>query len=626
MKTLFTSILAFILPIIVSSQTQVSYPSLKNNCIKLSQQSNETIADYCELFIDSSTNVTFDNLLRTPSKYRFSFLAKGSEIKIPLGATGWVRFKIKNDDSILIQQFITIRSRIIERTQLFTINERGTIDSSKMIGFDVPFNAQNTPTQYPSFPVIFRPDETCFFYLYLDQRQYPLTTQLELNPIADTLPLISLHLSGFVVGAFFFYVCLAFGMYLFARKKLYLAYFLYALSGFGYFLSTSGMGYEAFWSNCFSFAPVANNVFGCLTIACFYTFTRYFFETAIHYPKANAIIKLGTGLALFLVFTAVFRKQLPIETYKQTGTLAYCCLSPVIITILYVALNAYFQRKQKDALFFLIGFSTYLASLVTILMNESGFRQFKYLADVAMPTFNFFSELTIFLAILSYRLKDEFVKQKLKELEFQQTLWNQRTRISHDLHDDVGSTLNSITVFSEVAKLQTQAINNPEMSKILTRIGDMANQLNDTISDIVWSVNPQNDVFENITTKMRFFAADLLVQQNVVIDFQADEKLNALNLSADTRKNFYLIFKEAITNIYKYAHCSTLRIHFELLDSQIKMRIIDDGVGFDCSKISVGNGQTTMQDRAKNLNGCLKVLSKPNEGTEVHLTFPYREV
>ena len=127
-------------------------------------------------------------------------------------------------------------------------------------------------------------------------------------------------------------------------------------------------------------------------------------------------------------------------------------------------------------------------------------------------------------------------------------LQNIRNSIADDLHDDIGSTLSSINIMSELAKEKS-----PEALTLLASIGESTNTLQDNMSDIVWAIKATNDRFENITQRMNQFAAEILDAKNIELDFKSDESLSASRLTMEQRKNFYLFFKEVINNAAKYA-------------------------------------------------------------------------
>ena len=150
----------------------------------------------------------------------------------------------------------------------------------------------------------------------------------------------------------------------------------------------------------------------------------------------------------------------------------------------------------------------------------------------------------------------------IKKVESQQALLNERLRISRELHDDIGSTLGSISIYSEVAKKRTEKKENT--SEVLSKIGHASRELIDKMSDIVWSLNPNNENFEQLQNRMMAFAAMILATRNIQYDFIADEELKRIQLTGEQRKNIFLIFKEALHNIVKYADCKTARITFSV--------------------------------------------------------------
>jgi len=215
--------------------------------------------------------------------------------------------------------------------------------------------------------------------------------------------------------------------------------------------------------------------------------------------------------------------------------------------------------------------------------------------------------------------------RRRRKLQSRQEMLNERLRISRELHDDIGSTLGSISIYSEVAKNRSQKDQNA--GEAISKIGIASRELIEKMSDIVWSINPNNESFEQLQNRMRAFAAMMLTPRDVHNDFIVDEQLKAIQLTAEQRKNIFLIFKEAIHNIVKYAACTTVEIKLSLQNNLLEMQIKDDGRGFDVDKLDSetnsgtlgGNGLKNMQARAEDINASLNIRSEINEGTTVEL-------
>jgi two-component system sensor histidine kinase UhpB len=223
---------------------------------------------------------------------------------------------------------------------------------------------------------------------------------------------------------------------------------------------------------------------------------------------------------------------------------------------------------------------------------------------------NFLLGGLVLLVLLSYFIYNNFrTASKLK-------LQNIRNKIASDLHDDVGSTLNSISIYSEVAKQKSPAVVDE-----LEHIGDASRKIIEVMSDIVWTINPKNDTFENIIDRMSSIAYNLLKAKNIEHTFRADEGLGEFKLSLESRRNFYLIFKEALNNLVKYSNANRAFISLTNENGLIKLSIRDNGLGFDVLQTSRGNGLLNMKNRAAEMKAQLNIESEKGNGAHIELTF-----
>ena len=191
-----------------------------------------------------------------------------------------------------------------------------------------------------------------------------------------------------------------------------------------------------------------------------------------------------------------------------------------------------------------------------------------------------------------------------------------RNKIAADLHDDIGSTLNSISVYSEVAKKDAV-----RKEFALNMIGESSRKIIDSMSDIVWSINPENDSFDKIIFRMRSLTYNLLKAKKIDCTFKADESLNELRLPMQTRRNFYLIFKEALNNLVKYSQAGRASVTLLYEKRQVALIIHDDGIGFDVSTKFNGNGLYNIKRRANEINAQVNIESSVGAGTSIELNF-----
>lgn len=193
-----------------------------------------------------------------------------------------------------------------------------------------------------------------------------------------------------------------------------------------------------------------------------------------------------------------------------------------------------------------------------------------------------------------------------------------RNRIAKDLHDDMGSTLSSIRIISEV--LQSQLPDNQSnTAAMLQRISQGAASLSDSMQDIIWSIKTDNDTLEDMLSRMRSFALKLLESKQIQFKSNITENFDHTFLSIEQRRNIYLIFKEAVNNAVKYAQCTEIQFIIQVIDKHFTMIIVDNGQGFDDTQISYGNGLQNMQKRAQELKGNCNIQSELGRGTRVEV-------
>jgi two-component system, NarL family, sensor histidine kinase UhpB len=214
--------------------------------------------------------------------------------------------------------------------------------------------------------------------------------------------------------------------------------------------------------------------------------------------------------------------------------------------------------------------------------------------------------------VIGWLLFNRFkIKRRLQE----QLLRNQ---IAGDLHDDIGSTLSSIDISSRIALVKKD--DTAAVEEQLIKIRLQAQKTMDSMSDIVWSVNPYYDNFESMLARMKEFAAEIGEPQQIALQFDVAKEVEAFTFDTDKRKNIFLIFKEAVNNAVKYSRCSLLAIQFLKNNAgDFIMRVHDNGSGFDEASIKKGNGLRNMQARAAHITGQLNVQSSEGNGTIIEL-------
>jgi ligand-binding sensor domain-containing protein/two-component sensor histidine kinase len=244
--------------------------------------------------------------------------------------------------------------------------------------------------------------------------------------------------------------------------------------------------------------------------------------------------------------------------------------------------------------------------------------------EIAPPIWKtwWFSGLAVLLTVGAiYFLLDQRFKRFL-ELE------KVRTRIATDLHDDIGASLSRISMLSEVVKHQN-GITNPASAQRLTQIASDARGLVDSMSDIVWAINPRRDSIESVVDRVCSFAADTLGTKNVHWTVETPPELKHLHLTAEEKRNLYLIFKEAVNNAARHSDCENASLKIRIERGSLIAEIFDDGKGFSPENQSNeralgGRGLENMRTRAAEIGGALRFEAIENAGMKIILTLPLK--
>jgi two-component system, NarL family, sensor histidine kinase UhpB len=234
-------------------------------------------------------------------------------------------------------------------------------------------------------------------------------------------------------------------------------------------------------------------------------------------------------------------------------------------------------------------------------------------------TRNFILAGFVLTALLGYFLFNRYqLKRRINE---QEALLAVRENIAKDLHDEVGSTLTSIKILSEVSG-KNLSNDQTKTSSFLQKIAEQSAAAQQGISDIVWAVKPENDKIENLIIRMREYVAHTLESKNINTNISINEYLLRKTLSMNQRRDFLLIFKETINNIAKHAGATEVQIKLDKSGDNLSLQINDNGKGFDVLKQTSSNGLKNMKARADALHGSLTISSEFGRGSAIYLTIP----
>jgi ligand-binding sensor domain-containing protein/two-component sensor histidine kinase len=241
------------------------------------------------------------------------------------------------------------------------------------------------------------------------------------------------------------------------------------------------------------------------------------------------------------------------------------------------------------------------------LWNKSGTSIKLIITPPFWLTWWFITLMTLLLGMILYYLSTSRIKHQL-------AIEKLKTKLAADLHDNVGASLTEISILSEVAVHKSNGEANP---KELKNISEIARHLIDTMSDIVFVVNPERDSLYDLIIKLKDSYNDFLNSVGISFKVKNIDKTNDIRLPMDYKQNLLLIFKEGINNSIKHSKCSKIILEANIRSDVIEMILSDDGKGFDEKKMIYGNGLRNMESRAKKIGGKMKWQSSQEKGTVI---------
>ncbi len=196
-----------------------------------------------------------------------------------------------------------------------------------------------------------------------------------------------------------------------------------------------------------------------------------------------------------------------------------------------------------------------------------------------------------------------------------------RSQIASDLHDDMGSSLSSIHIFSELLRKSGH-----DSHDLLSKIESNAKDTLDALDDIIWLVKPSNDKFSDLGMHISEFAIPLFESKNIHFEIDFPDSIAELALPMETRRNIFLIIKESVNNLIKYSDCTEALIKADYDGEDLCFIVRDNGKGFDPDALTNRNGIKNLKARAKQINACLQIHSSPGNGTEIRLTICGKDI
>lgn len=588
-------------------------------------------------YIDASGHGGLNRILQTPFDVPYD-LFKSQFNQSPTGRVLWQKFEITNHTDSILQMYLYC-GRINYLNLYFVAANRPVqkIQGGYLYPFqqDHPFLEQLTQTSRLQLLPFQKGElyleliqQTEFFtlddtYLYSEPALFQKVGEHAIAHQQRTIfPLLFL---GIMICQLLYVM----SQWLITRRREYAYYFFYLLVIAVYFLSVYEISFQVrfLFTRYPSLSIYLNKTLLMLPYFFYFRFIRSFLEMPLHYPVMNKwIIRTEYFVLTYLVLDLTFI----IITYQlklERELFAY------VLTVLFIVCTGfmiYLFNQRKTLIYFIVsgslfvGLGNIIGLVLDYLENEKITR---HVADTLI-----FSEVGIILEVfcftagLSYKAVST-EKEKIKSQEnlieqlkanelLQNKMQNIRNTLAQDLHDDIGSTLSSISILSNLALKEKNADHH---FTAMHEIKDSSISLMEKMDDIVWSINPKNDSLDNLLLRVKRFATALFEAKNIDYTIRIQENMDEVKLPMEWRQHIYLICKEAINNLVKYADATQALIEVSYQKDTLELLIQDDGRGFDSSKPFTGNGLLSMRNRSDQMAALLEIDSAAGQGSRIGL-------
>jgi PAS domain S-box-containing protein len=210
---------------------------------------------------------------------------------------------------------------------------------------------------------------------------------------------------------------------------------------------------------------------------------------------------------------------------------------------------------------------------------------------------------------------------QLRQQAEQAAITQERVRLSRELHDSVVQLLYSIKLFAKSGKNAYHLGDEAEVQHCLTELGDSAQQALKEMRLLVYELRASALETDGLTVALQHRLDAVEQRVGVMARLQVNQ---AAKLPPQVEKEFYHIAIEALNNTLKHAQATTVTINIECNTQEIKLEIMDNGLGFALNGLEHqgGMGLLSMRERAERLGGQLTIETQPGAGVQIKVEVP----
>lgn len=267
-------------------------------------------------------------------------------------------------------------------------------------------------------------------------------------------------------------------------------------------------------------------------------------------------------------------------------------------------------------------------------MNNAGAINDKELILAIIYTFIAFILMTIAVVVFVYYSRKKIIQKEIEnkdmEIKYQKEILKaiilaqeeERSRIARDLHDDISSKLNIISLSSYM--LNAEDLSDKEQKEVTANIINVCGKVLQSTRRISYDLLPP--VLENfgLDVAIEELCNNFSIANKIQINYKNTCKQTIFeDIPINNHLHLYRILQELINNSIRHGDARKIDIQFTVEDGRRICEYIDNGKGYDVSDIKEqrGLGIKNIESRTSLLKGDLKIESAINRGVRVILNF-----
>ncbi|GAA4236342.1 hypothetical protein GCM10022291_20460 [Postechiella marina] len=528
----------------------------------------------------------------------------------------WVKIKIKNKSEVTKFVF-EVNQTYLDSLQFYVVKGAGKVHSypKKGLHFKDPDDTNFLSNKYAYvYPITIAQNEALTVYMraIVNDGAFRVTNKIWTEKHYETRKLdIKIRTSYLIFfgGFTVLVVLISIAMFIFSKKRIYLYYTFFVavvfinLLGLRHFVSPLYIEKYLFFGNSFT------EMFALLQVTFILLYLNKFLPIKVYYPKVYIVLKYTAIFTFVFFISGLFLRRFD-WFYGFSFYFTKAILLVVTVFMYAIALKLAF-KKELMAYYFLLAYFPLMSFvayyILTAFKLTNGFNPLQW-------------EIVIFVEIfvLTIAMSHKYYLLIQENRVYERKIYEQRLKISRDLHDNIGAQLTFI--ISSIDNLQYGF--NIKNDKLTGKLNSISAFTKDTIyelRDTIWAMNKDGISLEDLQVRIsNFIDKAHLASRSTQFSFNIDKLLaSSLEFTSVQGMNMYRIIQEAVNNAIKYAGATHVNVDIKKENNSILFSIIDNGKGFNAQTIIRGNGLNNIKKRASDINASLKIESKIDKGTQI---------